>query len=230
LVPATESADDFDDGARWQPATTPAADPEANPSGYFPRPHDWEWDNEKKERKRLSPLFLVAMGVAILMVVTTVAVVLMSGDEPKRATGPSAPSGVTVKPPDAGAPARPDQPAPTGSEWTTQTARPVGPDRLVSTQPRNVTVGGYRDSYQVTWEPPANPDKVSGYIAIAQTPAGSLIEHVLVDANEHTAVFSKAPAGSCFVVTTLIGEPDGVRTARGEPMCPVIESTAPSDG
>ncbi|MGW1994531.1 hypothetical protein [Embleya sp. NPDC001921] len=207
--------------ANAQPEAPQAGSPGAGPTGYFPRPHDWELAEEKADRKRIKPMLLVAAGAAGLLVIT-IGVVLVSGgdEEPAAAPEPSLPSTLAPGPADRQVPVQPGKPSGSATAWTTQTARPVEQAQLAARVPRSVAVSGFEKALKVTWEAPVNVQNVSGYVAIAQTPAGSLVERVLVGANERAAIFPSAPRSSCFVVSTLIGEPTGVLVARGEPVCP----------
>ncbi|MFI6982213.1 hypothetical protein ACIBSV_26920 [Embleya sp. NPDC050154] len=215
--------------ANAEPEALPTGAPGAGPTGYFPRPHDWELAEEKADRKRIKPMFLVAAGAAGLLVIT-IGVVLVSGgdDKPTAAPEPSLPSTLAPGPADRQVPVQPGKPSGSAAAWSTQTARPVEQAQLASRVPRSVAVSGFEKALKVGWEAPTNVQNVSGYVAIAQTPAGSLVERVLVGADERTAVFSQAPRSSCFVVSTLIGEPTGVLVARGEPVCPDANKTPPA--
>ncbi|WP_439679003.1 hypothetical protein [Embleya sp. MST-111070] len=189
-------------------------------AGYFPRAHDWEWAEEKSDRRKFKPMLLVAAGAAGLLVVVVGVVLLAGGEDKKPSAGPALPSTVKPAPSAAKGPAGPAHPSASASGWVTQTARPVDQAQLAARQARSVAVSGFDKTFKLSWEAPVDARNVSGYVAVAQTPAGSLIERVLVGADEHVAVFAQAPSTSCFVVTTLIGEADGVRVARGEPVCP----------
>jgi hypothetical protein len=122
-----------------------------------------------------------------------------------------------------------DSPAPGGTQGPATptatsspgTAAPV-PARLRGPYlARSVQVTPQGRNILVSWKAPRTVENVSGYVVVAQTPAGDLQGQQYAMSGQINAVFTVPPAdaGSCFVVTTLVAADTGVQFARGEPVC-----------
>lgn len=198
---------------RPAPAAAPAAPLPADPNAedLF----GWDFDQSAAAEplwpdEQLPPwrkLWFKITVVVTVLLVAGVAAVFVLADDPKEAPPPPAPSQAP--------------------------AVAVDPQNLAALQPRDVAAAAYEGRLQVTWSAPERTDGVVGYFAASQTPAGDLLDRVLVDNGELVAVFSgpAAAADACVVVTTMVrGEP-ALMLAKSEPVCPgKPASPAPSGG
>ncbi|WP_345676822.1 hypothetical protein [Yinghuangia aomiensis] len=200
------------------PVAAPRPAPGAPPIPADPDAEDlfgWDFDQSAAAEplwpdEQLPPwrkLWFKVTVVVTVLLVAGVAAVFVLADDPKEAPPPPAPSQAP--------------------------AVAVDPQNLAALQPRDVAAAAYEGRLQVTWSAPERTDGVVGYFAASQTPAGDLLDRVLVDNGELVAVFSgpAAAADACVVVTTVVrGEP-ALMLAKSEPVCPgKPASPAPSGG
>ncbi len=108
-----------------------------------------------------------------------------------------------------------DEPAPSAPP----AAPPSGPPEAY--MPRSVALGGFDGRVQVTWQAPERADQVVGFMAIAQSRQGVVLEHQLLPAGQTSAVFASPPMtrDGCIVVATLVRGGSGVTPIRTEPVC-----------
>ncbi|WTW97655.1 hypothetical protein OG216_31845 [Streptomycetaceae bacterium NBC_01309] len=127
-----------------------------------------------------------------------VAVALVLGSEEKAAKPPNGPRSTAP-------------PAPA--------AAPPGPASAYV--PRALALGGFENKVQVTWQPPERVGEVVGFIVVAQSREGAVLEHRLVPAGETSAVFAAPPMtrDGCVVVATLVRGPTGVTPVGADPVC-----------
>ena len=146
---------------------------------------------------------LVVAAAGVLLSAATIGVVLASSDgkPPRGRPGDQATATATSSP---------------GS------AAPVPAGQRASHLARSVRVTRQGENVLVSWKAPRTPETVSGYVIVAQTPAGELQGQQYAMSAQANVVFTMPPAraDSCFVVTTLVAADSGVQFARGDPVCP----------
>lgn len=175
------------------------APPEVEPGVGLPGQNWFE------EERRRPWLLLVAGGVLVLALVVLVVAFLASGSEKH--------TGGTSQPPASAAP-----PADTVPPGAAVGARPVPPEQLPALAPQAVAVGVFDGQLQVTWDPPREPDAVSGYFVVAQSPDGAVQERRLIARDANLSVVFGEDA-QCAVVTTVVSTPAGLQLARGDLVC-----------
>ncbi|MEU8133635.1 hypothetical protein [Streptodolium elevatio] len=137
-------------------------------------------------------------GVAAVAAVVAAALVLGSDGE-KTAKRPNGPPQSAAQPPPAGAP----------------------PGPASAYMPRTLALSGFENKVQVTWQPPERAGEAVGFMVVAQSREGAVLEHRLVSAGETSAVFAAPPMtrDGCVVVATLVRGPTGVTPIRADPVC-----------
>jgi hypothetical protein len=179
------------------------------------------------DRPRRPWMLIAAVGVsAVLLVVLAVVIDLGgggSGNKNRAATQQSRAS-APAQPPASDAATAPE-PAQTGPV----AARPVPADQLAALRPQSVAVGTYNGQLQVSWDPPRQPQAVSGYFVIAQTPDGHIKDRKLVEKDADRSVVFDDPS-LCAVVTTVVGTPQGLQLARGDLVCPATRPSSDATG
>ncbi|UGQ12284.1 hypothetical protein LO772_01345 [Yinghuangia sp. ASG 101] len=184
----------------WEPPDPEThGDPATDTAEVPPAPSEFAWSFDDVEEVRARPsvgrgIAWIAVAVAgVLGLVTTV--VVAGGDGARK------PPATT--PPPAGAPP----------------AAPPGPPEAY--MPRDLVLGGFDGRVQVTWQPPERADAVAGFMVIAQSRQGVVLEHRLAPAGETSAVFASPPMtrDACVVVATLVRGDSGVSPVRAEPVC-----------
>lgn len=192
------------DGGRGNaaaPGSVAPEEPEAADGFESPepvQPFTWAFDDPEPAPRSSGArrALWILGGATALAVVVAVALVLGGGETSKKgsATGSSAPP-----------------PAPSAS--------PPGPASAYV--PRALALGGIDGRVQVTWQPPERVGEVVGFMVVAQSREGAVLEHRLVPAGETSAVFASPPMtrDGCVVVATLVRGGTGVTPIRADPVC-----------
>lgn len=171
------------------------AEPAAAPQEFA-----WTFDDGVEEvRTRPSPGrgLVLGIAVAVISVIGLVAAIVFGTGGTGRKQAPAA------DPPPSAPPAAP----------------PSGPPEAY--MPRALALGGFDGRVQVTWQPPERADEVVGFMAVAQSRQGVVLEHQLLPAAQTSAVFASPPMtrDGCVVVATLVRGASGVTPVRAEPVC-----------
>lgn len=189
------------DGSPDTPATPDPQPPDDDPAAELPpAPTEfaWSFDDVEEVRTRSSVgRGLAWTAVAAVCVAALVATAVLAGGEDKKQPQSTAPPPPATAPPPA----------------------PPGP--VEAYVPRNLALGGFDGRVQVTWQPPERADQVAGFMVIAQSRQGVVLEHRLAPAGDTSAVFTTPPMtrDACVVVATLVRGESGVSPVRAEPVC-----------
>ncbi|WP_436772857.1 hypothetical protein [Yinghuangia sp. YIM S09857] len=164
------------------------------------RPFAWAFDGAEEPPAYTSGgrrILWILGGAAALAAVVAAALVLGGG------------RGKTAERPDGPPPSAPQAPA----------AAPPGPASAYV--PRALTLGGFENKVQVTWQPPERIGEVAGFMVVAQSRDGAVLEHRLAPVGETSAVFATPPMtrDGCVVVAALVRGPTGVTPMRADPVC-----------
>lgn len=177
----------------------PEPDPAPLPDEEAPSSFSWSFDDveEVRESSPTGRRIVWAAGAALAVVLVGAVVVGVGddGSEPRRpASAPNAPG--------TGAPA----------------SLPGPPEAYT---PRGTALGGFDGRVQVTWQAPENVEHVVGYMAIAQSRQGVVLEHQLLPPGATSAVFASPPItrDACVVIASLVRGGSGVVPVRAEPVC-----------
>lgn len=168
---------------------------EAEPS---PASFAWSFEGVEEVRERPSSARWLAWVAGVLVlgagVVGAVAVLADDGDK-----GRGTPAGA---PPRASAPA--SAPGPTEAYV-----------------PRAPALGGFDGRVQVTWQLPERANEVVGYMAVAQSRQGVVLEHRLLPPGTTTTVFNSPPMtrDACVVVAALVRGDSGMVPVQAAPVC-----------
>ncbi|WTW94913.1 hypothetical protein OG216_16690 [Streptomycetaceae bacterium NBC_01309] len=201
-----------DDGSVADDGFASESDVATDPGGTF----GWDSDTSAPENtwiygKQLPPWWKrksVLLGASVVALAGAAAYIFLGNEPPPKAVPPPPP---------------PPPPA---------TATAIAPEQLAANQPQQTFIVPSGGLVQVGWKAPeAGETAVVGYMVVAQTPEGKLLEPAkLVGTAEKVAVFSGASAapGSCYVVTTVISGQPSVALATGRPVC--LPGTRPAGG
>lgn len=190
-----------DDGEQSEQGEQGAYDDDGGPApAEQGQPFAWAFDGADDPptySSRGRRILWILGGTAAAAAVVAAALVLGSDGE-KAAKPPNGPQSTAPPPP---------------------AAAPPGPASAY--MPRALALGGFENKVQVTWQPPERVGEVVGFMVVAQSREGAVLEHRLVPAGETSAVFAAPPMtrDGCVVVATLVRGPTGVTPVRADPVC-----------